>query len=761
VEVVPGPPFVYRLRRMRRTLLPVLLFGLLACGDDDAASAEGGEAREVPQPGGGPEPEVPAEEGTPRVRLDLASHLDRAEIREGRTLVMDHGVPGGAKYTLGGWQMRTGPHHELDGRAVLLIPGTVGKVLLPVERGGPHVLALRARAFGDGRLTVYVDEETVHHADLPVDGSFGTVRIELSEDELPAGERFLQLRVPRAGPCPGFASAGVAVDWIRLAPEGEPVAEDPPPSSGALVGDGPSLRVPEGVTLGWALDVPEGARLRAARGGTGTLVVRAHRDGAAPTELGRLGDGASLDVDLDRLSGEVARIDLEARGGDVALDRPRVVTFDGVEALPEVRRPRNVVVYLIDTLRADKLEVYAPDTRVRTPGMSRFRRGATLFLRGQSQENWTKPSVATLLSGLLPWVHTANEGESVLPASVRTLSELLGDAGFHTGAFVANGYVSGKFGFRQGWSTWRNYIREGRRTHARFVASDVLEWLDERPEDRPFFLYVHTIDPHVPYIPPDDLLETYDPDPYDGPVDFTRDRELLEKIKVGSLTLDARDRRRLEALYDGEITYHDVHMAAILDGLERRGLADDTMVVITADHGEELFDHGSVGHGHSVWQELLHVPLLVRIPGLTDGRRPVPDAVGLVDVMPTVLDVLGRPIPEDVDGRSLLPLLRGAGSPAPRVSVSGFMYGWRTALVGRYKLVQRTESRAMLFDLEADPGEEDDLSERRPLVLRHVRGLLGLALAGEGHAHRPESTEIDPETEAQLRALGYVGASRP
>jgi arylsulfatase A-like enzyme len=388
------------------------------------------------------------------------------------------------------------------------------------------------------------------------------------------------------------------------------------------------------------------------------------------------------------------------------------------------------------------------------------------MLRGHSQENWTKPSVATLLSGLLPWEHHATTEEAVVPADVQLLSERLG-RDFHSGAFIANGFCSDRFGFRQGWSTFRNYIREGLRTQAQFVASDVVGWLDARPRDRPFFLYVHTVDPHVPYMPPADLLALYDPDPYDGPIDFGRDRELLERVKSGSLRVNERDRVRLEALYDGEITYHDAHFGAIMEALERRGLADETIVVFTADHGEEFFDHGSVGHGHSVYEELIHVPLIVRVPGVTDGGVRLDDAVGLVDVLPTIYDALGREIPDDLSGESFLPLLLGESADAPRVAVTGFMEGWRAVSVGRLKLIQRTERRVMLHDLVEDPHEQTDVAADRPIAVRYARGLLGLYLAGVERPSRRRSEirgerlEIDAETRRQLEELGYAGASRP
>ncbi|MFT3927571.1 MAG: sulfatase-like hydrolase/transferase [Myxococcales bacterium] len=241
------------------------------------------------------------------------------------------------------------------------------------------------------------------------------------------------------------------------------------------------------------------------------------------------------------------------------------------------------------------------------------------------------------------------------------------------------------------------------------------------------------------------------------------------RSRIGQVKLKDRDKVHLEALYDSEISYHDVHFRAILTALEKRKLADDTMVVVVADHGEEFWDHGSVGHGHSVYEELLRIPMVMRVPGLTTRAETIKTSAGLVDVMPTVLDALGEPIPSELSGHSLLKELSGSGSDAPQVTVSGFMDGWRTVVIDGMKLIQRTERRLMLHDLAIDPHEQTDVASQRPLTTRYLRGQLGLALAksepGQGaasgkKAHREQKTDIDAETEAQLRALGYVGSSR-
>lgn len=712
---------------------------------------------------------APPEETRARVRFDLAEHFERAELRDGETRFLDLGAPGGAKYTWGGWYSHFGPVHEIDGTNAAITTRSRAKLAVAAD-GRATTIAVRLRAFRSGLAQLYLDRTSIAAATLEAD-TWQVLEAELDAEALASGEHELTLRFDRGGRIDDVGRAYLAVDWVRLGPASEPANDDRPQASDA---NGlPTLSIPDGWTVGYPLEVPEGARLRGVLEGEGTLEVWAARDGAPDTQLSVVAGGArshGVDVALDELAGEVARLELRARGG-LRLLHPAVITLDATPP-PEVRRPRNVLIYLIDTLRADRLSVYAPDTRVRTPGISRFARDATVMTRARSQENWTKPSVATLLSGLMPWEHTAYSDASAVPQSVQLLPQILHERGFTTAAFIANGYVSGRFGFRRGWDTWRNYIRERRSTRGEHVAADVLQWLDERPAEQPFFLYVHAIDPHVPYRPPETYLRMYAPEPYRGPVDFSRDATLLERIKTGGLRLRERDRRHLEALYDGEVSYQDAQLTSILDGLAHRGLDEDTMVIITADHGEEFWDHGSVGHGHNLYDELVHVPLIVRVPGLTPAPRRLESSVGLVDVPATILDVLGEPVPEEMSGRSLWPSLRGAGESAPSSSVAGFMEHWRSVSSGRLKLITRPGGRVALYDLVTDPDELHDVSAERPLALAFMRGLLGLRLADtrpEGtrsesarprRRHRATPAVIDAELEAQLEALGYVGTSR-
>jgi arylsulfatase A-like enzyme len=694
------------------------------------------------------------------VFYDLAKHRAHSELRFGQTLLLDFGGPDDAKYTLGGWGTRIRPGATVDGASTAFVSGAYGEVLLPIHGAGPQTLRVRARAPRDGGLIAYLDDKVVARFKGKAD-EFSTFEVGIP-DNIARGEHMLRLRGSGMGRV-GAHSTALALDWVSVGGKAEPSPSELP----QLGAPGTPLTLASGFALGYSFKVPPGARFRATLAPAGTasgrLALSATDDQLTTRALGEYAAG-EVDVDLSALAGKVVRLDLCARG-PLVLSLAHVAAPRATEAAGG-STVRNVLIYLIDTLRADHLTAFNAATRVKTPGLDELvQKGGAVFTSAHTQENWTKPSVATLLSSLLPWEHQAVTTEAVVPSAVSLLPERLSQYGYYSGAFIANGYVSDKFGFKQGWDSYRNYIREGRYSRAEFLAADVLQWLDRRPKKKPFLLYVHAIDPHVPYKPTAQFLSLYDPLPYKGVVDFSGDTTLLEKIKLGSIKLNERDKQHLEALYDSEISYHDLHFRAILAALDKRGLAEDTMIVVVADHGEEFWDHGSVGHGHSVYEELLRIPMVIRVPGITTSPRRIDSSAGLVDIVPTVLEALGKELPEGLSGRSLLPRLRGEHGDGPAAAISGFMDGWRTIVIGDLKLIQRTEKYFTLYDLTADPHEQQDLAGGRPVTARYLRGQLGLILAeSQTSANRSvakaQTTKIDAKTEAQLRALGYVDGSR-
>ena len=460
---------------------------------------------------------------------------------------------------------------------------------------------------------------------------------------------------------------------------------------------------------------------------------------------------------------------------DLALSDVRVVRRMGEVATID-EPARNVVVLLIDTLRASKLQAYYPKTRVKTPTIDAFASHGTLFERSQSPENWTKPAVASVLTSLHPATHKTKQDASKLPKSALMLSEVYKEAGFKTASFIANGYVSNAFGFDQGWDHYTNYIREARNTNASNVFGEAEGWIEKNKDGR-FFVYIQTIDPHVPYDPPAKFLEMYDPQPYNGQVQNRRTHLMLDDAKKNpkKYAFTKRDKERIEALHDGEISYHDEYFGKFLAKLHELGLDENTIIVVTSDHGEEFQEHGSWGHGHSVYQELLGVPLMFRWSGVIPANTRIGPVVSTLDIGPTVLEATGIPIPEKFEGRSLLGFMRGDWPAGPYVAFSDFLEHRRVIRGGDWKMIIRGNLSQVIFDLGNDYWEQKELDgSKHPIAQRYLRTLHGqfLGAANPGHwlaasdgstgEKKPglteEKQEMTPELCRQLVALGYISA---
>lgn len=423
-------------------------------------------------------------------------------------------------------------------------------------------------------------------------------------------------------------------------------------------------------------------------------------------------------------------------------------------ALPEPTTVRDAIVVVIDTLRADRLAPFDPTTRVHTPRMDGFAEQADVYTKAYATASWTKPSVASVLTALYPWQHRALVHDAPLRADVPTLAEVARDWGLETVAFSGNGYVSPRFGFDRGFDDFRSVGQLGR-GRLQDEVDDLLAWLDARPApDRRYLAYLHATDPHSPYLPRADHLREFDPAPYEGPIDFS-DPLLLRRIERDELPLGPRDRERLTALYDAEVRGIDAGFGALLDGLRRRGRLDHTLIVFVADHGEELFDHGSVGHGGGrLHQELIRVPLAVYWPGVSTGRR-VEAPVSQIDVAPTVLEALG--LPSDLGSPSARSLRVALSNPPERFVAFGQRDDRRGVTDGHWVLVRDRDGATVLYDLDADPQERRNLARDEPLARRYLLDALAREMARNPTWREQRAVDVGDQLQAQLRALGYVG----
>jgi arylsulfatase A-like enzyme len=385
---------------------------------------------------------------------------------------------------------------------------------------------------------------------------------------------------------------------------------------------------------------------------------------------------------------------------------------------------------MVDTLRADKLHAYNAKTRVATPNYDAFAADATRFEWAQVPGTWSLPSHASLLTGVYPTVHRATAHEAKLSRDVPFVAEEMKKAGFKTGMFSSNGYVSSKWGFDRGWDVNRNFIRESLPNGSEYLWKTAKAWLAPIVAKKQF-AYLATIEPHVAYTPRKEFLVKYWDKAYTGPIKPVQSGVQLGLIKAGKLKVTDNDKKYLEALHDGEISQSDAAFAAFIADLKTLGLYEKSAVVVVSDHGDQFYEHGSVGHGDTVYQELVHVPLMIRAPGVFPSGRVVHADVEVMDLYATLLDLAGLPPTPAAEGTSLAPLARDevGGSPRAALTVDGQVS--RGLKVQRYRMVHRGPGRIELYDEYDDPREQKDVAAGHPIALRGMRGVLGLLYAYE------------------------------
>jgi arylsulfatase A-like enzyme len=448
--------------------------------------------------------------------------------------------------------------------------------------------------------------------------------------------------------------------------------------------------------------------------------------------------------------------------------------------------PPDVVVFLVDTLRADRLGAYGYRGRPTSPGLDAFAAEAVVFDNAYAPSPWTLPTVASLATSTFPCEHGVVDDRRQLPAGLSTLAERLAAAGYRTAGLYGNAYAGPSFGLDRGFEDYA-FSRQNDPAKVR----PALERADA--DGRPLLLYVHNMEPHggerfrgpaqegfLPEVPParrTELLERFTAYRKLTRVDFARGRPL------GTTDNTAEQQRELDfmtanlvehdVLYDAAIRLADRRFSEVVDLLRQRPGWPDTVVIFLSDHGEELGEHGGWQHDQSVYEELVRVPLLIRFPGGLGAGTRRPEIVSLADVAPTVLALAGVDAAgTGLAGRDLTRLVDGDPGPdgtgpvvvAMRDNRKKYFAPWKASRGDLNIAVRDGDLKAILnveigtvelYDLAADPGEQVDLSTRRPedaarLAAFAAEWLAGCTGAGAGDA------ELDDETVERLRSLGYV-----
>lgn len=744
---------------MRRPhlLLLCLLAPLTACGKDEA-------------------PQAPLQ-----TILDLTANLATAEIEREPGLV-DVGTPEARAWLRKGWA----GDEAGGGRTFAWSDGAESEVelFLAVPRDVP--LTLRGEPFQSPgmppqEVSLVLNGEEAGR--ITVTPSGRESRVVLPERLLRAGTNRLVLRYAwtrspweeTGGREGDRRRLGVAWDLLRF--------ETGVDEQGRVRAAGGQLAIPFGWRVTTYLQVPQGAvlsweDLRSRDGRPGELLVGLRTEDGKEEDAVRFDakGGASRvemeDADLVRIS--LAAVPSEPSepgkpggpaGSGLVLRRPVLqapaIPKKAAPAAsraanhPEKTHPRpNVIIYLVDTLRADHLGCYGYDRPV-SPRIDAFAREATLFRHAVAQSSWTRPSVATVLTGLLPRTHGVHRKKDALAPEAVTLGEILQGQGYRTAGFATNANVAPSFGFGQGFDIYD--VLGKRRNIAANIHARAVQWLEtEWKRDAPFFLYLHTVEPHAPYSPPEPFRQRFAPQVRDE--GMTRLR-FLNQVKEGTVPVTPRLRRDFMDLYDAEIATNDDFFGKLIDFLHQRGLWQDTVVVFVSDHGEEFFEHGGWEHGKTLHAEMLDVPLIIRVPGV--GSRVVERQAQHADIVPTILDALGISIPAAVEGRTLLPWMTG-DSKDEDTEEAAFSWldeygvkaasvttpGWRL-IEQRYPGFDRS-----LYDRRSDPNEQSAVD--RPVRSGYLAARIKTEELPRKGMLKAREGVMDPEVREQLRALGYI-----
>lgn len=456
-------------------------------------------------------------------------------------------------------------------------------------------------------------------------------------------------------------------------------------------------------------------------------------------------------------------------------------------------RPQGVILIMADTLRADRLDAYG-NQRHTAPTLARLAREGALFRDAHSQASWTKVAAPVLLTSLFPLTTGVRDFPDRVPSAATTLAEAFRKGGYTTLGFTSAPFTGTFSNLHQGYEElYESPLTLDSSKTARPITDLLLPWLDEH-RDEPFFAFVHYFDPHAPYRP--------DP-PFDriwGEPTWVAEHEqngqkvaaalhdperqldnliMPSEFKAAGVDL-ATFRKRELVWYDGSIREMDTELERLMERLRELGLDDRTMIVFTSDHGEEFFEHGLEGHGQTAYQELTHVPLIVRYPGVVPPGESIDETVGLVDVMPTMLSLARLPIPQEAQGQSLASLMKTKveaaawkarpvfadrpaaphfASPAPRTSETF------TVIHEGWKLVWNTQRPAgaaefELYDHRRDLGDLHNLAAQHPDVVQRLSRLIAGWKQDSLRKRLPSDEmagrDLRPEERERLRALGYI-----
>jgi arylsulfatase A-like enzyme len=701
----------------------VVLLALCACGKSNKDTTPEGKVSETapaaPNSASGvalsnnpakpaePAAKAPAHNDHPVYSLvdnRLSAHLTR-----GGGLVVPAGSAGFAKYlrignVMHGWKRTWELRQTEDNIKVARMTGKAASVFVPLSapQVGRATVRLRVWSKGDNALSLKVNENK--DINSKIEKGWSTVEVTVPAGQLREGENALGLYMK---------SSGAELAWIQVGAT-TPVGDD---GQVTFFDAGKkALVVPKGGAMSWYVMVPEQARLTADVDGTCQVGVRATADDGTSSEGKLVGNGA---VDLSSLADKPVRLDLEPVDCDATIANAALVVQG---AAPQIKRgdaPKYVVFMIMDALRADRVHAFNPKTKVDAPNFDRLAESSALFLQTYSPGNESQVSHASIWSSAYLPKHKAMEMKDILADRWVTIDKVAKKAGMYVAGASGNGYIRPERGFGTGWNRFVNHIEKGLGLKGADIVDKAMSFVEPK-KTQPWFAYMGLIDTHVTWRAKKPWIDKYDGG-YKG-------RFAVEYGDDGPNGSDGKDLTEKEhdhvrALYDSNVSYQDDLVGKLIEKLQAWGVWDQTMLIITADHGDELWEDGRVGHGASERETLVHVPLVIHYPPMFPAAK-VTEGVEGIDIVPTIADALGVAQDPEWQGTSLIPVANGAVG-YPLLSFSSQYESFHAGRIASWKAKLMGTGAPHLYNLARDPDERKDLS-------------------GQASAEIPERMLIDP-----------------
>jgi arylsulfatase A-like enzyme len=681
---------------MIRQYLLVVVVVLGACGKSKTESVAEAKTSESVQKTAAPAvaPVKAPARGPEHPVFSLVDSRLTAHLARGGGLVVPAGSAAFAKYTRIGnvmkgakkaWELR-----QTEGDIkVARITGKSGTVFVPLTAAQAGRATVRIRAFSADKqpLSVRVNENKDINGNL--DAGWTTLELTVPAGQLKEGENSIALFAKKSG---------LEVAWMQVGAQ-TPVGDDG--ATKFFDAASKSLVLPKDGGLTYFVAIPDKGKVTGdLADGACTINVNATADDGTTAEGKLVGIGSA--VDLAALSGKAARLELTAAGCAQAQLANAALVVPGEAA--QVKRgdpPKYVVFIVMDALRADRVRVFNPKARPETPNWDKLAETSTVFMNNYVQGNESQVSHASMWSSNYLAKHKAIEMHDKLADKWMTIDEVAKKAGKFVAGASGNGYIRPSRGFGGAWDQFVNHIEKSLGLKGADIMEKGLSFITPKHE-RPWFLYLGLIDTHVTWRAKAPWM-----DKYDGGYKGRFQDAYGDDGKKSSKDLTAQEQAHVRALYDSNVSYQDDLVGQLIEKLKTWGIYDQTMIIITADHGDEQWEDGRVGHGGSERETLLHVPLLIHYPPLFPAGKVTEGTEG-IDIVPTLADALGVATDPEWQGASLIPLANGVGG-YPLMSFSSQYENSHAGRIGHWKLKLMGTGTPHLYNLAKDPDERDDL----------------------------------------------------